>query len=221
MKSLITLSVLTIFYIATDGTARADDPPPEVQVVDALNKTFGVHPGYRANHAKGTVVEGSFKAFPIAQTLSKTAIFSGATIPITVRFSDSTGIPNLPDGGETDMAINSLKFFPVATGEEFRDLFLGIAVNPPGAPKPTRLDEFATSHPTVPAALATIGTPDCKDRPLRRIAGSVPRGNSNLGTPAPGPAMPKPEIRQSASTRIPRAADGKDRSIHQTALAPP
>ena len=58
------------------------------------------------------------------------------------------------------MVINSLKFFPVSTGEEFRDLFLAIAASPPDAPKPTQLDQFAAAHPAVPAALATVGTPD-------------------------------------------------------------
>jgi catalase len=178
MKSRTVLAALAMLGIVAAGPARADDQPLEVQIVDALNKAFGVHPGYRANHAKGVVVEGSFKAAPGASALSEAAIFSGATIPITVRFSASTGIPNvsdgadianphgmsikyhLPDGSETDMVINSLKFFPVSTGEEFRDLMLAIAASPPDAPKPTKLDAFATAHPSVPGALATIATPD-------------------------------------------------------------
>jgi catalase len=174
-------SVLAGFAVLASGAlnlVRADDQPLEVQIVDALNKAFGAHPGFRANHAKGIVVEGNFKASPTAKTLSTAAIFSGATIPITVRFSASTGIPNLPDGApaanphgmsikyhlpdgsETDMVINSLKFFPVATGEEFRDLFLAIAASPPNAPKPTKLDEFVAAHPSIPAASATVATPD-------------------------------------------------------------
>lgn len=146
--------------------------------MDALNAAFGSHDGFRANHAKGVVVEGSFKALPAAQSLSSAAIFSGEAIPVTARFSNSTGFPDLPDGHaaanphgmavkyhlpggtDTDMVINSLKFFLVATGEEFRDLFLAIAASPPDAPKPTKLDEFAASHPSVPAALATAATPD-------------------------------------------------------------
>jgi len=109
-----------------------------VQIVDALNKAFGVHPGFRANHAKGVVVEGSFKASPDAPALSKAKLFDGSTIPVTVRFSDSTGIPNLPDGSasanphgmaikfhlpggsDVDMVTNSLKFFPVSNGADFR-----------------------------------------------------------------------------------------------------
>jgi catalase len=67
---------------------------------------------------------------------------------------------HLPDGSETDMVINSLKFFPVATGEEFRDLILAIAASPAGAAKPTMLDRFVAAHPSVPAATATTATPD-------------------------------------------------------------
>jgi catalase len=178
MKSHVVLAVLASLVVTAPAAVRADDDPIEVQVVDALNTAFGVHPGFRANHAKGIVAEGSFQASPIAQTLSSAAIFTGATIPVTVRFSASTGIPNipdgsdaanphgmsikyhLPDGSDTDMVINSLKFFLVSSGEEFRDLFLAIAASPPTASKPTKLDQFVAAHPAVPAALATIATPD-------------------------------------------------------------
>jgi catalase len=178
MKLRTVLAALTMLPIAVAGPVRADDQPLEVQIVDALNKAFGVHPGFRANHAKGIVTEGSFKASSEAASLSKAAIFSGARIPITVRFSDSTGIPDLPDGAaaanphgmaikyrqpdgsETDMVINSLKFFPVATGEEFRDMFLAIAASPPGAPKPTAFEKFTAAHPSAPAAFKTVATPD-------------------------------------------------------------
>jgi catalase len=178
MKSHIVLAALLGLAMTAPAAVRADDEPIEVQVVDALNAAFGVHPGFRANHAKGIVTEGSFQASPIAQTLSSAVIFTGATIPVTVRFSASTGIPDipdgadeanphgmsikyhLPDGSDTDMVINSLKFFPVANGEDFRDLFLAIVASPPTAPKPTKLDQFVAAHPAVPAALATVATPD-------------------------------------------------------------
>jgi catalase len=172
------LTALAALGVALPGTVRAEDPPVETQIVDALNKTFGAHAGYRANHAKGVVVEGSFKASPAAATLSRASLFDGSTIAVTVRFSDSTGVPNLPDGSDlanphgmaikyhlpdgsdTDMVINSLKFFPVSSGEEFRDLFLALAASPPEAAKPTKFEQFAAGHPTVPAALATASTPD-------------------------------------------------------------
>src|SRR5690349_20796420 len=67
---------------------------------------------------------------------------------------------HLPDGSDTDMVVVAFKFFPVATGEEFRDLLLAAAASPPDAAKPTKLDQFVASHPTVPASAATAATPD-------------------------------------------------------------
>ena len=172
------VAALVGFSLGLPGVALAQDAPVEEQVVNAMNKVFGVHAGFRANHAKGVVVEGRFKASAEAAGLSRASLFGGADIPVTVRFSDSTGVPNLPDGSDDanphgmavkfhlpdgsdmDIVINSLKFFPVATSEELRDLFVAISQSPPDAPKPTRLEQFVASHPSVPAALGTIATPD-------------------------------------------------------------
>jgi catalase len=177
MSRHIFLTALAAIGFALPGSACGDDQPVATQIVDAMNKLFGTHPGFRANHAKGVVVEGNFKAFPEAAALSRAVLFDGSTIPVTVRFSDSTGIPNvpdgsrsanphgmaikyhLPDGNDTDMVINSLKFFPVSSGADFRDLLLALAESPANAPKPTKFDQFVASHPTVPAALATTTTP--------------------------------------------------------------
>jgi catalase len=166
------------FGLILPCVALAQDAPLEEQLVNDMNKVFGVHAGFRANHAKGVVVEGHFKASPEAAGLSRAALFGGAEIPVTVRFSDSTGVPNLPDGSDdanphgmavkfhlpdgsdTDIVINSLKFFPVSTSEEFHDLLVAISQSPPDAAKPTKLEQFVASHPTVPAALATVATPD-------------------------------------------------------------
>ncbi len=153
--------------------ARAEDAPLAEQIVDALNKADGFYPGYRATHAKGLVAEGFFKPAPEAAKLSKASLFQGAIIPATFRFSSGSGIPTiadgspranphglsvkyrLPDGSETDMVMNSRKFFPVATGEEFRDLELAIAASPAGAPKPTALEQFIATHPLVAGRLPT------------------------------------------------------------------
>jgi catalase len=177
MKAAILLIGLSALALVSPDIARAEDEPIETQIVDAMNKLFGTHPGFRANHAKGVVVEGTFKGSPEAVALSRASLFDGSTIPVTVRFSDSTGIPDLPDGAgpanphgmsikfhlpdgsDTDMVINSLKFFPVSSGEDFRDMLLALAESPPNAPKPTKFDQFVASHPTVPAALATVATP--------------------------------------------------------------
>src|SRR5215472_16477661 len=92
------LIAVIMFGLTWAGIVKAEDQPIEQQLVDAMNKVFGVHPAFRANHAKGVVVEGSFKASPEAAGLSRAVLFNGSSIPATVRFSDSTGIPNNPNG---------------------------------------------------------------------------------------------------------------------------
>ncbi|HEY0800888.1 MAG TPA: catalase family peroxidase [Steroidobacteraceae bacterium] len=171
-------SVGVLLALVSFASVAADNAPVTVQIVDLMNKLYGAHPGFRANHAKGLVVEGSFKASAEAAKLSRATLFDGSAIPVTVRFSDAGGVPNIPDGSadanphgmaikfhlpggaDTDMVINSLKFFPVATGEDFRDLLRAISESPADAPKPTKLEQFVAGHPSVPKALATISTPD-------------------------------------------------------------
>lgn len=173
-----TLWAATLVLGSLFSPAMAEEASLAEQIVDALNKADGAWPGYRANHAKGLVTEGHFQPTAEAAKLSTAGLFKGGAIPVTIRFSSGSGIPNvadgspranphgfsvkfhLPDGGETDMVTNARKFFPVATGEEFRDLELAVAASPAGAPKPTALERFAETHPLVavplemPASLA-------------------------------------------------------------------
>ena len=97
-------------------------------------------------------------------------------LPVTVRFSDAGGMLlhdaapvanphgmaikfHLPNGVDSDIVLNSLKFFTVATPEDFRDLQLPAATSPPGAPRSPQLEAFLESHPSVEKANATVGTP--------------------------------------------------------------
>jgi catalase len=155
----------------------ADEAPLGERLVDVMNQLFGKHPGLRAMHAKGVVVEGSFTPSAAGAKLSTAVLFQGAPTPVTARFSDATGLPAIPDGdpnanphglglrfhltdgGEMDVVTNSLKFFPVATGEEFLALLQAVAASGPDAKKPTPLDDFVAAHPSVPKALASTSTP--------------------------------------------------------------
>jgi catalase len=163
--------------LLTATVAGADDASLVTQIVDTFYKIYGSHPGFRVNHAKGVVAEGSFVASPRASALSRAALFDGTKIPVTVRFSNDGGFPNvpdgapsnpkgmavkfhLPDGGEVNMVMLAIKFFPVATGDEFRDLLVAISESPANAPKPTKLDQFIASHPKFPASFGSAPTPD-------------------------------------------------------------
>jgi catalase len=58
-KSLAVLTGLALSFSFGLGPAQAQSIPEEI--VDALNKVWGVHPGFRANHAKGICRSGNIR----------------------------------------------------------------------------------------------------------------------------------------------------------------
>jgi len=158
---------------AADATVPAQEPLP-VAIVHALNElSGGPHPGYRANHAKGVMVSGTFTPARSARSLSKALHFQKA-VPLVVRFSDTTGVPTMPDAdpaasphgmairfmlpgdNSTDIVSISANGFPVATPEDFLAFLQAAAHSGPGAAKPTPVEQFLGSHP---AALKFVTTP--------------------------------------------------------------
>src|SRR5256712_13081652 len=155
------------FAVAQEAPASQKSMPE--QIVDAFNGLFGVHPGARSNHAKGVVVEGTFTPTASAASVSKAAHLQKTKVPVSVRFSDSTGIPtipdndpgagprgialkfNLPDGSQTDIVGHSFNGFPTATAEEFKDFLLALGASKPGAPQPTVIEKFLNTHPAAKA----------------------------------------------------------------------
>ena len=176
-RTKIGLAAALALTLASPAAFADDNPPLGEQLVDVMNQLFGQHPGLRAMHAKGVVVEGSFTPSGAGAALSKAPLFQGAPIPVTARFSDATGLPAIPDGdpnanphglgirfhladgSEMDLVTNSLKSFPVATGEEFLALLQAVAASGPEAAKPTPLERFVADHPSVPRAFASTSTP--------------------------------------------------------------
>jgi catalase len=88
-------------------------------------------------HAKGITAVGTFTPSDEAKKLSTAPHFNNPSTPVWVRFSNSTGIPNIPDFDEnanprgcgirfqlgdrkhTDIVSHSTPFFPMRTGEGF------------------------------------------------------------------------------------------------------
>jgi catalase len=145
-------------------------------IVDAFNAIFGLHPGYRAAHAKGIVCDGTFTPTVAAASLSRAPHFQRGPVPVTIRFSNSTGIPNIPDGdpiasprglgikfhqpggAHADIVAHSHNGFPVGTAEEFLGFLQALASSGPNVPKPTPIEAFLGSHPRA-LAFATAPKP--------------------------------------------------------------
>ena len=151
-------------------------PTPD-QLVDALNGVFGRQTDNRAVHAKGIVLEGSFMPDPSASSLSRAPHLQKTIVPLTVRFSDFAGVPNipdtdpnatprgmalkfhLPDGAETDIVAHSFNGFPSKTSVDFRLLLNAVAASGPNAPAPKPLDLFFAQHPEARAFFAGLPPP--------------------------------------------------------------
>ena len=135
---------------------------------------FGLHPGFRAAHARGTMLSGTFTPDTNAVSLTRAPHITRQSTPVTARFSSSTGIPLLPDDDpnanprglairfhlaehvHTDIVSHSTDGFPTRTGEEFLEFLKAVAASGPDVPSPKPVETFLGSHP---AALAFVQAP--------------------------------------------------------------
>ncbi|WP_210521638.1 catalase family peroxidase [Hymenobacter terricola] len=157
---------------AQDGNAGVESKTAAtpIQMVDMFHSAFGAHHA-RAVHTKGIILEGSFTPAPEARSLTRAPHLQGATLPIIVRFSDFTGIPDIPDtvgasrprgmaikfqlpgNASTDIVAHSFNGFPAATTDEFRSLLLAIGASGSGNAAP--LQQFLATHPVAKTFLTT------------------------------------------------------------------
>src|SRR5437867_10508094 len=138
--------------------------PLAEKLLDALDKISGLHPGFRPAHAKGLMCTGTFAPSPEAAKLTRAPHANKPSTPVTVRYSDSTGVPTIPDNdpqksgprgiavrfhlGEhthTDIVAHSTNAFPVRTGEQFLEFLQAVAAF--GAGKPECMGAFLATHP--------------------------------------------------------------------------
>ena len=160
-------------------TSTKADPMAGIaaDVLEAFDKVNGPQPGYRPAHAKGMLVAGRFTPAPEAASLTRAPHAARPSTLVTVRFSDTTGIPTIPDNDpnagprgiairfhladhvHTDIIGHSVDGFPARTIEEFLELLRAIGASGPGVAHPTPVEAFLGTHP---AALAYVQAP----RPL-------------------------------------------------------
>ncbi len=143
-------------------------------LLQQFDTIFGLHPGFRVAHAKGVMLAGTFTRAKGAEGLTKAPHVTRATTPVVIRFSNSTGLPAIPDNApdanprglairfqlaehvHTDIVSHSTDGFPTHDGNEFLQLLRAIAGSGPDVPSPKPVEQFLGSHP---AALAYVQTP--------------------------------------------------------------
>jgi catalase len=135
-------------------------------ILAMFDKIFGLHPGFRAAHAKGAMLTGTFTPSPQAPSLTKAAHANRPSTPVTIRFSNSTGLPMIPDNQaeasprglavrfnlaehvHTDLVMHSTDAFPVQNGDQFLELLQAVAASGPDVPSPKPVELFVGSHPS-------------------------------------------------------------------------
>ena len=145
-------------------SVSAQQAPSADQVVDALEKISGVYPGERRNHIIGVCVSGSFVGSKDVQAYTRSALFSGAVIPVVGRFSLAGGNPKAPDSAKSPrglalqfrlpsnavhhFAMLNVPVFGAATPQTFYDALVSNMADPAtGKPDPEKQKQFRETHP--------------------------------------------------------------------------
>jgi catalase len=145
-------------------TGTLTNPAFAQQLLDAIDAQEGLHPGFRPAHAKGLMCSGMFTSAPEAADLTRAPHASRPSTPVTVRYSNGTGLPTIPDNDpersgprgmairfhlaehvHTDIIAHSTNGFPVRTGQEFLELLHALAALKAG--RPEVLGSFLAAHP--------------------------------------------------------------------------
>jgi len=142
--------------------------------LSTLKGAFKTPPGYRAGHAKGIMLHGTFTPSSAAASLSKAYHFNHE-VPITSRLSNGTGLPQIPDNDSnanprgfalrfhlpekdgrrvhTDIVAHSVNGFPTRTAEEFLEFLRAASASQSSTEKPTPIEKFLDAHPEAQAFL--------------------------------------------------------------------
>ncbi len=154
-------------------SASGPDPVRPDQVVHSLEGTYGVHPGERRNHIKGTCALGEFVGTAEGRQLSRSALFSGQPVPVVARFSLAGGDPSIADASRSARGM-ALEFrlpgaslqhitmlnspvFIATSPTGFNDLILASKPDPAtGKPDPEAIKAYFAGHPEAMAMASFV-----------------------------------------------------------------
>ena len=129
-----------------------------------MEHTTGKFPGYRRAHARGVCFQGTFTPNGEAARLTTAAHLQTTAVPVTVRFSNSNGSPDvadgnragrglavrfhLPDGTDTDIISVNLPVFIASSPQNFLNLLGALEKDPmTGVPDPAKLQAYLGANP--------------------------------------------------------------------------
>jgi catalase len=140
---------------------------------DEFERVYGIHSGFRRNHAKGVCVSGFFESNGQGTRLSKAVVFKTGRVSVIGRFSFGGGDPYvadapdlvrglgllfwLPDGEQWRTAMINAPVFPMRTPQAFFDNLVASEPDPQThKPDPEKMQAFLASHPETGQAMKII-----------------------------------------------------------------
>ena len=144
------------------------------QIVEAMRRLAGPHPGFRPVHAKGLVCSGTFRASGDAPRISRAPHLAGQPVATTIRFAHGAGNPEVHDGTpgvrsmsvkfaldggkSADILANSVDGFMARTPEELLEFLQAQLPDPAtGRPHPDALPRFLAAHPAARGFVERVG----------------------------------------------------------------
>ena len=162
------LSTAALAAIGACAAARAADAVAinPAAMVDAFEATNGKFEGFRRSGAKGICATGEFVGTPQGRALSTASAFSGAPVPVIVRFSVGGANPkaadntksqrnlalqfNLPNGEVWQMGNISAPIFGSASPAQLMGRVESLRPDPATkAADPAKVKAFADANPEV------------------------------------------------------------------------
>ena len=144
-------------------------------IIATFDQAFGVHSGKRPAHAKGILLKGEFRPSSKAASLTRAPHLQRESVPVVARFSNSTGLPEIPDTHpranprgfavrfyladrvHTDIISHAADGFPTKNGQEFLEFLRAAGASDPSKnpPSPSPIEVFLSKHPETAAFMQT------------------------------------------------------------------
>ncbi len=154
-------------------SGSAASPKVIAQLVETMRTLAGPHPGFRPVHAKGIVCSGTFHASAGARAVSRAPHLQGQAVPTVMRFSNSSGDPDvhdgipsaralavkfqLPDRKNADILALHIEGFPARTPDEFLAFLRAQLPDPAtGQAAPDAVPRFLGTHPATRAFIERL-----------------------------------------------------------------
>ncbi|MFP3795576.1 catalase family peroxidase [Paraburkholderia sp. SIMBA_027] len=133
-------------------------------IINTFESNYGVHAGFRRNHAKGLCLEGEFESNGNGARVSRAAVFAPGETPVIGRFAIPGSNPSAPDastpvrsmallfqlkdGEQWRTGMNSTPVFVVRTPKQFYQQLVASKPDPAtGKPDPAKLNAFFDANP--------------------------------------------------------------------------